>query len=478
MLGGNKKKQEQAVATADTTKQPPQAVNHDKDLAAGMKFNNAMHNPVINGPAQEPTDYKAIAKKVAIIIAAVLILSGIGTGIYYAFFRKEPAPPPTPPAPKPVTSSVKITGDKELTALKYGDDYTIEVANSSYLVQVNRPPKRLFYNGKEVYRGEDMTSSALSADGKHWVVQTNRQEQRSKRDENTKILQNTLVNVSTYNVDGQKWGERDNSRLVAINNDGKPNFIQKTGKQTPSQYGDALDEEVIYSGEEKRFENSYGILGYQMSGDGANWLVTTKNPSTKDVYDFFVNGTKKDSLDARIIKKISIDEAGNYMLGFCKATADFGGVGLIGKDCQISVNGKTRTTISGTVYLADVLGDKETYSGIDRELKQSFSKNNRLDLILEHRKDMEEDPATVLGVYLNQTGDKYAVTTSRMVKTTKNDGTIEVNYRLYLSINSEFIENDVKSASILKFGTGDEDRTLFIYEIPKVEETKPAGTTS
>jgi hypothetical protein len=377
-----------------------------------------------------------------------------------------------------VTSSVKITGDKELTTLNYGADYTIEVANSSYLVQVNRPPKRLFYNGKEVYRGEDLTSSALSADGKHWVVQTNRQEQRSKRDENTKILQNTMVDVSTYTVDGNKWGERDNARLVAINNAGKPNFIQKTGKQTPSQYGDALDEEVIYSGDDKRFETSYGVLSYQMSGDGSNWLTTTKNPSTRDVYDFFVNGTKKDSLDARIIKKISIDEDGNYMLAFCKETANFGGVGLIGKDCQISVNGKTRTTISGTVYLADVLGKKETYAGIDRELKQSFSKNARLDLILEHRKDMEEDPATILGVYLNQTGDKYAITTSRMVKTTKNDGTIDVSYRLYLSINSEFIENDINSPSILKFGSGDEDRTLFIYEIPKPEVVKPAAATT
>ncbi|MDQ5913504.1 MAG: hypothetical protein QG623_122 [Patescibacteria group bacterium] len=461
MIGGNKKKN---AASATAPKVDLSGVNaHQNDLAAGTQFNQ----PIISGPENKPPQTKAIAKRVGLILVVVLILSGLGTVIYSAFFKKDPAPPPPPPPPKPVLTSIEIKGDQELKSLKYGDDYTVQVANSSYLVQVIRPPKRLFYNGKEVYRGEDLTSAVLSSDGKHWALQTNRQEQRSKRDENTKILQNTMVDVSTFLVDGQKWGERDVARLVDITNSGEPNFIQRTGKQTPSQYGLPLEEEVIYSGESKKFETSYGILSYQMSDDGSDWLATTANPSTKDVFDFFVNGVKKDSLDARIIKKISIDEDGNYLLGFCQQNADFGGVGLIGKDCQISVNGKTRTTIAGTVYLADVLGAKETYAGIDRELRQSFSKNSRLDLILEHRKDMEEDIATVLGIYLNQSGDKYALTTSRMVETTKNDGTKEVAYRLYLSINSEFIENDVDSPSLIKFGSGEEDETLFIYEIPK-----------
>lgn len=468
MFGGIKKK-----TTPDPVTPVNKTVNsHQNDIVAGTEFNK----PIISGPENEPPQTKAILKKVGIIIVLVLVLSGLGTLVYSAFFKKDPLPPPPPPEPKPVTTSIEIKGDKELASLKYGEDYTVQVANSSYLVQVVRPPRRLFYNGQEVYRGEDLTSAVLSADGKHWAMQTNRQEQRTKRDENTKILQNVLVNVSTYTVDGQKWGERDEARLAAITNSAEPNFIQRTGKQTPSQYGVPLEEEVIYSGENKKFETSYNVLSYQMSDDGSNWLATTSNPSTKDVYDFFVNGVKKDSLDARIIKKISIDEDGNYLLGFCQQSSEFTGVGLIGKDCQISVNGKTRTTISGTVYLADVLGAKETYAGIDRELRQSFSKNARLDLILEHRKDMEEDAATVLGVYLNQSGDKYALTTSRTVQTTLNDGTKENAYRLYLSINSEFIENDVKSPSLLKFGTGEEDETLFIYKIP-VPETKPASAT-
>ena len=471
MFGGKKKGITQNSSPVTSNPLAP-IDNHQNEVVAGTQFNK----PIISGPENEPPQTKAVLKKVGIIIGVVLVLSILGTLLYSAFFKKDPAPPPAPPAPKPVTTSVEIKGDKELNSLKYGDDYSIQVANSSYLVQVVRPPKRLFYNGQEVYRGEDLSTAVISADGKHWAVQTNRQEQRSKRDENTKILQNTLVDVSTFTVDGQKWGERDNARLVGITNSGEPNFIQKTGKQTPSQYGVALEEEVIYSGDNKRFETSYGVLSYQMSDDGSDWLATTRNPSTKDVYDFFVNGVKKDSLDARIIKKISIDQDGNYLLGFCQQPSDLGGVGLIGKDCQISVNGKTRTTISGTVYLADVLGEKETYAGIDRELKQSFSKNARLDLILEHRKDMEEDVATVLGVYLNQSGDKYAITTARTVETTQNDGTKKSGFRLYLSINSEFIENDVDSPSILKFGSGDEDETLFIYKIPVPEPTPAAQT--
>ncbi len=471
MFGGKKKDTNQNSAPVTSNPLAP-IDNHQNEVVAGTQFNK----PIISGPENEPPQTKAVLKKVGIIIGIVLTLSILGTVIYSTFFKKEPVAPPPPPPPKPVTTSIEVKGDKELNSLKYGEDYSIQVANSSYIVQVVRPPKRLFYNGQEVYRGEDLTTAAISADGKHWALQTNRQEQRSKRDPNTKILQNTMVDVSTFTIDGQKWGERDNARLVAITNSGEPNFIQKTGNQTPSQYGVALEEEVIYSGDNKRFETSYGVLSYQMSDDGSDWLATTRNPSTKDVYDFFVNGVKKDSLDARIIKKISIDQDGNYLLGFCQQPSDFGGVALIGKDCQISVNGKTRTTISGTVYLADVLGQKETYAGIDRELRQSFSKNARLDLILEHRKDMEEDAATVLGVYLNQSGDKYAITTARNVEVTQNDGTKKTSYRLYLSINSEFIENDVDSASLLKFGSGDEDETLFIYKIPVPEPTPAAQT--
>jgi hypothetical protein len=100
MFGGKKKSKENAVASSTESAVAPDVTpNHDKDLSEGMKFNNQMHNPVINGPAQEPTDYKAILKKVGIIIVAVLVISGLGTVIYSAFFKKDPVPPPPPPPP-------------------------------------------------------------------------------------------------------------------------------------------------------------------------------------------------------------------------------------------------------------------------------------------------------------------------------------------------------------------------------------------
>lgn len=88
-------------------------------------------------------------------------------------------------------------------------------------------------------------------------------------------------------------------------------------------------------------------------------------------------------------------------------------------------------------------------------------KNTRSELILEHSKDLDEEAKTALGVYLNESGDKYAVTTTRVL-----DGKIRVN----LSINSEAISNTVGGASLFGFGDGDDSATLFIYELPKLEE--------
>lgn len=448
MHGGKKSEVSSAEGTVSPT--PVDAV------AEARKLNDAM----INGEPTPPPDHSGALKRVVALFFGLFALAIFSAGLYWIFFKPEPAKPAPAPAPKPTTTSIKIEGDKDLSSLTYGVDYSVSTSGSNYLVNVYKSPKRVIYNGKEVYRGEDINAVVLSENGKYWAIQTNRQEMRSKRDENTKIVQDTEVSVATLTVNGQKWGERDNSRLVGLTDNGAPSFITKTGKQTPSQYGEALSEEILYIGEAEKFKTSYGVVGYDMSGDGANWLVTTANPSTKEVYDFFVNNTKKDSLDARILERVNIDSEGNYLLAFCQQPSDALGVGLIGKDCQISVNGKTRTTISGTVYLAGRLGLSEVYAGIDRELKQSFSKNSRTDLILEHRKDMDEDPNTVLGVYLNEPGDKYAVTTIRSVA-----GKIRVN----LSINSELIENTVSSDSLFGFGDGDDAATLFIYELPKPE---------
>ncbi len=468
---GRKKKEQAGALSGDL---PAAPISVQEQIKEGMKVAKPIYSV-----AEEPApSAKESLKKVGIVLGTVILLSGIGALVYFAFFQPEPPVPPAPPEPKPALTYIKLKGDEELKNLKYLEDYSVETGNGNYLVEVTKAPKRLIYNGKEVYRGEDLVTSALSSDGKKWAYQTTRKEERTKRDENTKLLQTTVVDVASYIVDGQKWGERDSANLLGLSNAGLPTFLQDTGRQTPSQYGEPLNEQVIYRGNEKRFTTSYGVVYYAASNDDSSWLVTTKNPSTKDVYDFYVNGARKDNLDARILKRLSVDDAGNYLVAFCQEpSATTAGVGLIGKDCQISVNGKTRTTISGTVYLAETLGGKETYAGIDRELKQSFSKNVRLDLIVEHRKDMDEDAATELGVYLNEAGDKYAVSTSRMVTTTKNDGTQETGFRMYLSINSELIENEINSASLLAFGIGEDSPTLFIYELPKPDPVAPTLQT-
>jgi hypothetical protein len=483
IFGGKKNAAPTAPVQPATPANPAVAPGTDPTTKLQNEINAGIHanKPIMSVPDSPPPQVGDVLKRFGVIIIGVLVLSAIGTLLFMVMNKKTPLLAPEPEKKKPVLSSVKMTGDQELKALVYQQDYTVQVSASNYLIHVVSTPKRLIYNGKEVYRGEDLIRSTLSADGKHYAYEITRKEQRTKRDENTKILQDTIVDVGTYVIDGNKWGEKDNSRLVGLTNDASPNYIQSTGKQTPSQFGEPLNEEVIYNGEDKRFQTSYGVLRYEMSDDGKNWLTTTRNPSTRDVNDFYVNGAKQDSLDARILKRLTIDQDGNYLIALCQQPSDLPGVGMIGQDCQISVNGKTRTTISGSVYLAEKLGQKETYAGIDRELRQSFSKNARLDLILEHRKDMDEDAATVLGAYLNQSGDKYAMTTARYVTITKNDGTQEVIYRVYLSINSELIENQINAPSLLKFGTGDDDETLFIYELPKPdplpETITPAPTT-
>jgi hypothetical protein len=468
MIGRKKKEQLQSPPEGAAG----QEMSFEQQIEEGMKS----AKPIYSVPDAPAPSAKENLKRVGLLLGVIILLSGFGSLVYFVAFNKTEAPVQAPkPEPKPTLSSIKLKGDEELKNLKYEQDYSVEFANGNYLIEVVKTPKRLIYNGKEVYRGEDLVTSSLSPDGKKWAYQISRKEERTKRDENTKLLQTTTVDVATYFVDGQKWGERDNAKLLSLSNAGAPAFLQDTGRQTPSQYGEPLNEQVIYNGEEKRFTTSYGVVSYVPSGDNSSWLVTTKNPSTKDVYDFYVDGSKKDSLDARILKRLSVDDEGNYLVAFCQQPSEITvGVGLIGKDCQISVNGKTRTTISGTVYLASVLGDKETYAGIDRELRQSFSKNARLDFIVEHRKDMDEDNATELGVYLNEGGDKYAVTSSRMVTVTKNDGTQETVYRMYLSINSELVENEVNAPSLLGFGTGEDSATLFIYELPKPDPVAPS----
>lgn len=429
-------------------------------VSESHKLNDAL----INGEPEKAPNHRGSAKRLALIFVGLFVVSILLAVSYVSLFKPGPVKPTPAPAPKPAISYVKIEGDKDLNSLTYGTDYSVAVSGKNYLAAISKSPKRVIYNGKEVYRGEDLVSSALSENGKYWVVETVRNEVRSKRDENTKIVQDTNVKVSTLTVNGQKWGEKDNSSLLQITDGGAPVILTSTGKQTPSQYGEALSEEVVYFGDAEKFKTSYGVADFGMSGDGANWFATTVSPNTKEVVDFFVNNTKKESLDTRILKRIDIDSEGNYLLGFCQQPSEVStGVGLLGKDCQISVNSKTRTTISGTVYMANALGANETYAGIDKELKQGFVKNNRSDLALEHRKDMDEDSATTLGVYLNSTGDKYAVTTTRKV-----EGKVRVN----LSINGQVIDNTVSSDSLFNFGAGDDSATLFIYELPR-----PGSTT-
>lgn len=426
-------------------------------VAEARRVNDAM----INGEPTPPPDHKGTGKRLLAIFGLIIGLAVLSSLVYWVFFRLEPAKPAPAAAPKPTTSYVKIEGDSELARLSYGVDYSVEFSGGNYLVEVVKSPKRLIYNGTEVYRGEDIAYSSLSESGKYWALETRRQETRSKRDEATKIVQNTVVSVSSFNINGQAWGEKDNAELLEVTDNGAPVILSKSGKQTPSQYGEALNEESIYFGESEKFKTSYGVINFEMSGDGANWLVTTANPSTKEVYDFFVKNTKKDSLDARILRRLAIDSRGNYLLAFCQQPSDAPGVGILGKDCQISVNGKTRTTISGSVYLAAELGSGEVYAGVDRELKQSFLKNSRSELILEHSKDLDEEVKTALGVYLNENGNKYAITTTRVL-----DGKTRVN----LSINSEAVSNTVIGPSLFGFGNGDDSATLFIYELPKLEE--------
>lgn len=447
MDGGQENKPSNAVGQAPQTQ--------SSDLQAGKQFNQEM----INGVSQTPPSLspKPQLKRLLAILGGLAILSLLSVVVYYMFLKPEPPTPPPPPEPKPVTTSVEIKADEELYSLQYGVDYGIEVSGKNYLVEVYKSPKRVIYNGKEVYRGEDLKGAILSANGQHWATETVRDEQRTKRDENTKILQTTTVQVSTITIDGTKWGEKDNANLIGLNDGAVPEYLIRTGKQTPSQYGDALNEEVVYNGETERLKTSYGVVSYGSSADGNSWYATTNNPSTKEVFDFFVNGSKKDSLDARILSRVSIDKDGNYLLAFCKEQTVSIGVGNIGKDCQISVNGNTRTTISGTVHLARVLGTGETYAGLDKELRQSFIKNKREDLNLEHRKDLDEDQNTTLEVYLNESANKFAIVTSRK---------IDEKIRINLTINSQIIENKIEEASLFAFGTGEDATTLFIYDIP------------
>ncbi len=422
-------------------------------VAESHKLNDEM----INGAPEKAPNHRESAKRLVLIFLGIFVVAVLLSLFYVALFKPESTKPTPTPQSKPSTTYIKIEGDAALSTLKYGVDYTVATSGKNYLVSIKKSPKRVIYDGKEVYRGDDLADTTLSSDGNKWAVETVRTDVRSKRDENTKILQNTNVKVSTFIINGQKWGEKDNSKLLKVTNDGAPVILTDTGKQTPSQYGDSLSEQVIYFGSSEKFKTSYGVADFSMSGDGSNWFATTNSPNTKDIVDFFVNNTRKESLDTRILKRISIDNEGNYLLAFCQQAPDGIGDGILGKDCQISVNSKTRTTISGTVYLADTLGSTETYAGVDKELKQGFVKNIRSDLALEHRKDMEEDPNTYLGVYLNNTGDKYAVTTARNVA-----GKRKVN----LTINGKLIDNTINSGSLYGFGAGDDSATLFIYQLP------------
>jgi len=416
-----------------------------------------LNDEMINGTPEKAPNHRDSIKRLILVFLGLFVVSILLVIFYVALFKSEPAKPAPAAEPKPTTVSVKIEGDKELESLSYGTDYIVSVSGSNYLVNVLKSPKRVIYNGKEVYRGEDLARSALSENGKYWAIETIRDEVRSKRDENTKIVQDTTVRVSTLTINGQKWGEKDNSSLLKVTDNGAPVILSKTGKQTPSQYGEALGEQVIYIGADEKFKTSYGVVSFDMSGDGSNWLATTTSPSTKESVDLFVNNVKKESLDTRILKRVDIDSEGNYLLGFCQQSSEATGVGILGKDCQISINSKTRTTVSGSVYIAGTLGKGGVYAGVDRELKQGFIKNNRSDLALEHRKDLDGETTTPLGVYLNQAGDKYAVTTSRKI-----EGKLKVN----LSINGEVIDNTISSDSLFGFGPGDDAATLFIYELP------------
>lgn len=411
-----------------------------------------VNDDLINGPgvASPPGWHKDNLKRLIAVLVFLLVSSLLLSLIYFAFFRQAPSNNRQTVEPKPDVSYVNITSDKDLSDLKYGVDYSVALSGKNYLVNVSKTPKRVVYNGAEVYRGEDVVKASLSGDGSHWAIETSRDEIRSKVDENTKITQKTNVKVSTFIVNGQKWGEKDGANLVAVTNSGKPVFISSTGKQTPSQYGESLSEEVVYFGSEEKFRTGYGVISFVLSFDDSTWLATTKSPNTKELIDLFVNNSKKASLDGRLLKTLAINSSGDYLSTYCQSGDDTGR-GLVGSNCEISVNGKTRTTISGSMFIASTFAVDQTYAGVDNSLGQIFLKNNRTDLSSSQKGD-------IIGVYLNNDGNKYAIISSF------KDG---ARVKLAITINNELVEDTASLDSLFKFGVNSDSPTLFVYNLPK-----------
>jgi hypothetical protein len=434
----------------------------------------AANQDIIAGSPQLPPKPPSVRPRLTSLLILIIVLATLSVGIYYAFLKKDPPPPPTPPAPKPTTITNQIKLDDDLLALTYGTDYSILYADGHYLINVTKSPKRVVYDGSEVYKGEDIGSVWLSPNGQHWAIQTNRQERRSARDDNTKIVQDTLVDVATFTVDSEKLKDQDRATLRGITNSKQLIWTQKTGKETPSQYGEALPEEDLFIGDAKKFTSQYGIVSVGLSPAEKNWFALTKSPNTKELLDFYINADRKDPLDARILKDVSIDDSGSYIIALCQNPSDYPGSTAIGKDCQVGVNGKTRTTIAGNVYLAISYGqNSESYAGIDRDLGQEFLRNQRTDLIVEQRKDLQEDPKTTLGVYVNEDGTKMATTSTRTIEELSSDGKTKTKkIRTNLSINHSLTDNNIATQSFFDFGSGEYKDTLFIYTLPAEVEKK------
>ncbi len=450
--------------------------NTSQKLREGLN-SAAAQNIAVGSPDLPPKTEPGTKKRILSLVILLTVLAAIITAILMVVNRK-PAPVPAPaPTPKPTTLNINIEGPSDLAKLKFGIDYFMETANGHYLLAVTKSPKKIYYDGKEIYAGEDIKSWRISPDGKSWMVETTRREIRSIRDEATKIVQDTEVEVSKFNLSGNGQLEGINARPLTLLNDAKLYWVQKTGRQTPSQYGEALPEEELYLAGEKKFSSAYGILSLGTSPNQQNFYLTANNPNTKEKLDFYINTEQKDPLDARILQNIILDDQKNYMLVFCQTPNPISEFEPSGKDCQVDINGKARTTISGTVYVASGLAQEQAYFGLDRDLKQSFLKNVRSDLPLEHSQDLSQDPATKLKVLINDSGSKNAVISSRIVDEVAADRvTITKKPQYNISINSQLVENTLNTHSFFQFGFGDDQVTLFIYTLPPTMSTAATAT--
>ncbi len=236
-------------------------------------------NPKLPPDLQQTPTSKKFPLWLVIAILAVLIIGGVAV----AFFYKTPrgitptenntvTKIPTPsvslnPTPEPTQVPYQEATIKQFT-IKTGIDvkgpfqdlpYGLITANGHYLLYVYET-KKLVYDGKEIYTGENFGGMTLSHNGLHYAYVI--------RNGNTKDFYANTSN-DLY-IDGRKITSAQNLGAPAITDDGQHYFY------ITSNSGGMIGG-VLFKDDIEIFRHSSGILGFWISGDGLKYFASLRN---------------------------------------------------------------------------------------------------------------------------------------------------------------------------------------------------------